>query len=235
MLLLRPSVTLDIREPYSALESLVYDRLLARALVPVQAAVFDRVLPHLTQGSRVLDVGCGGGHLLLALCDRRPDLHLHGVDLSQEQVGRGRRRARQAGARIEWTAASALALPMADATFDAVLSVASLKHWPDQGRGLSECIRVLRPGGLLFVVEVDRGCCLADARAFVRALGTPLVPLPVRLALFRTWVAGQGVDSREALALLGALQLRAADVEVLVGQPFLALRAEKLDAPSNSP
>ena len=222
----RPSVLLDIQAPYSALESLIYDRFLAPALAPVQAALFDRVLPTLAPGGSVLDVGCGGGQLVLALSKARPDAVLHGADLSDDQIRRARRRFPDAAA-PQFTAASALALPHADGRFDVVLSVASLKHWPDRRAGLVQCLRVLRPGGRLFVVEVDRGCRLSDARRFVTRMRTPGVPQAVRLALFRTWVAGQGVDPMEAATLIEGLGLIHAEVEGLPGLPFIAVSGTK--------
>ena len=49
-----------------------------------------------------------------------------------------------------------------------------------QSKGLAECVRVLRPGGQLLVVEADRGCRFNDARAFVSRWRLPKAMRPLR-------------------------------------------------------
>jgi SAM-dependent methyltransferase len=122
------------------------------------------------------------------------------------------------------------ALPFAGATLDAVVSVASLKHWPDQLKGLRECVRVLRPGGALAVAEADCGCRYDDAKAFV-ARWRILPPFrPVALAFSRTTVAGKALDLDEARELLAALPLAHRHVERIAGTPGLLMKGRALDA-----
>ncbi|HSQ64317.1 MAG TPA: class I SAM-dependent methyltransferase [Polyangiaceae bacterium] len=219
--------TLRITAPYSAAESWGYDRFIAPAVAELAGELTARIDPLLPRGGALLDVGCGGGQNLLAIARRRPDAKLTGVDLSAEQVGRALARATAAGAKVSVVEGSALTLPFADESFDAVLSVASIKHWPDPALGLRECVRVLRPGGKLRVIEVDRGCRLDDARRFV---GRWRLPGPVRrlcLPLFHTYVAGQGLDLDDARALLAPLGLLDASVERLDGMPALMIGGTK--------
>jgi SAM-dependent methyltransferase len=217
--------------PYSALEARIYDALIAPAVLEV----FREVGPAYAApdspapGARLLDVGCGGGHVLLEIAARRPDLALAGVDLEPGQIARARRRAHGRGARVDLRVGDALALPFADGAFEAVISVASIKHWPDRRRGLAECARVLAPGGALVVVEADRGCRLEDARRFVaRWRHLPAPASRVALALFRTFVAGQSLDLDEARELAaGAPGLDEVRVERVAGQPALSIRARR--------
>ena len=156
----------DMTARYSSLEAWAYDRLIAPAVMDMRDAVVDDYLADLPQGARVLEVGCGGGQLAHAVLEQRPDLSWVGLDLSTDQIERARKR--NAGhPNAELVVGNALALPFPDQCFDATVSIASIKHWPDQSKGLAECVRVLRPGGLLLVVEADRGCRFGDARAFV--------------------------------------------------------------------
>ncbi len=68
--------------------------------------------------------------------------------------------------------------------------------------GIGEMIRVVKDDGLVLVVEVDRGCHLADVRRFVRAVHLPAPLRPAYLVMFRTYVAGQGLDLDDARAVL---------------------------------
>jgi ubiquinone/menaquinone biosynthesis C-methylase UbiE len=216
----------DITDRYSKLESFLYDRWVAPA-VTSQAAVLETELDAAPQGARVLDVGCGGGQNLLWIAGRRPDLDLTGLDLSADQVGRAERRARSVDVNARFVEGSALELPFEDASFDIVLSVGSLKHWPDKDRGISECLRVLRPGGQLFVVEADRGCRLEDVQRMAESLAAPGPIKRLFVPVYRTWVAGPSLDVTEARALVARAAASTFRVTALPDVPAWLARATK--------
>jgi SAM-dependent methyltransferase len=143
-----------VRRQFSTAEAWFYERFLADAVADI---VVPLLAPHVR--GRTLDVGCGGG----GIARRRGAI---GVDASLAE-------ARRAGA----PCASALALPFADATFDTVVSSCSIKHWPDPAAGVAEMRRVLRPGGALAVVEMDRESTPDDVRAWA---ARTRVPRPLR-------------------------------------------------------
>jgi SAM-dependent methyltransferase len=134
-------------------EAWIYDRLLGAA---VAEAVGPAIDAELGDARRVLDVGCGGGRLTARL-------GAVGIDPCPPSRPRVAPLAR----------AVAAALPFADATFDAVVSSCSIKHWPDRHAGMAECRRVLRPGGRLIVVEMDRDGSLEDMHRFARLTRLP--------------------------------------------------------------
>jgi len=55
--------------------------------------------------------------------------------------------------RITFATGVAEHLPFNDASMDLVVTSTSFDHWSDQGAGLAECARVLRPGGHLVLVD----------------------------------------------------------------------------------
>ena len=55
--------------------------------------------------------------------------------------------------RLTFVTGVAEQLPYADASMDLVVSSTSFDHWSDQGAGLAECARVLRPSGYLVLVD----------------------------------------------------------------------------------
>ena len=221
------SVTRSLTAPYSAIEAWVYDRFVGPAGVRAMAPVLEPLLQGLPGDAVLLDVGCGGGHLVAYLATRGARFHLQGVDLNGEQVRRARRRTSEFGDRVRIEEGSALDLPYADGTCDVVLSVTSVKHWPDQIGGLREMLRVLRHGGQLYVVEIDRGCQLADARQFIAMLPLPSALQSAMLPFFRTYILGQGWDSDDARALAEALPLRDSRVQRIPGVPVVALSGIK--------
>jgi ubiquinone/menaquinone biosynthesis C-methylase UbiE len=101
---------------------------------------------------RVLDVGCGTGYLLRSMAARCPDTELFvGVDPAPSMVDVATNEATDP--RLEFTVGVAERLPLADSTFDLVISTTSFDHWADQLGGLRECHRVLQPGGRLVLVD----------------------------------------------------------------------------------
>jgi SAM-dependent methyltransferase len=104
-----------------------------------------RCLADLPGGpGRLLLLGCGAGRHVRAIRRERPDLTVHGTDLSLTGV-REAARYRDGAA---YTVADALALPYRTAGFDIVVLFDLLEHVPDVGRALDEIARVLRPGGV---------------------------------------------------------------------------------------
>jgi len=221
------SILADMTAPYGRMEAYLYDALVAPAVFSLRASLEDRLLPMLEQGARVLDVGCGGGQVAIDLARRRPDLEVVGVDLSAQQIARARKRAMETNVPATFVEGSALTLPFSDASFDHVISIASIKHWPNPAQGLRECVRVLRKGGRLLIVEADRGCRLGDARAFVDRWRIPRASRPIALALFRTWVAGQAIDLEEARSWLDSLPLTERETSRLDGLPAIVLLGRK--------
>jgi SAM-dependent methyltransferase len=106
----------------------------------------------LTGDGPLVDVGVGGSGYTVIEAARRGRLAV-GCDLSLEGLVRARRAAIAEGVaeRTLWLCCSAERLPLASASFGAVLAVAVIEHVPDDGAALAEAARLLRPGGRLWV------------------------------------------------------------------------------------
>ena len=102
---------------------------------------------------RVLDLGCGGGHV-----SYRAALHVGEVvacDVTQGMLDVVARTAVERGFdNIKIRQAPAERLPFADASFDAVLCRFTTHHWQDMESGLREARRVVKTNGLAFFMDV---------------------------------------------------------------------------------
>jgi 2-polyprenyl-6-hydroxyphenyl methylase/3-demethylubiquinone-9 3-methyltransferase len=106
--------------------------------------------------ARLLDVGCGIG--LYAEFWRSHGLHVTAVDVDVDQVKLAARCANERGLEIRYQVSSGDRLPFKDGAFDIVYANSLLEHVEDWQRCLSEWIRVLSPGGLLWVETTNVLC-----------------------------------------------------------------------------
>lgn len=108
----------------------------------------------ITPGQRVLDAGCGLGGTLALLNERCGDLTLTGLNIDPRQLaGAAARVQPRAGNSLAWVEGDACAMPFADHSFDAVLAVECIFHFPSREAFFAEASRVLRPGGRLTLCD----------------------------------------------------------------------------------
>jgi ubiquinone/menaquinone biosynthesis C-methylase UbiE len=103
----------------------------------------------------VLDIGCGGGAALSDMASLFPESKLCGIDYSEDMVSlasKVNKRLIEKG-RMEITHGTVSSLPFSDNTFDLATAFEACYFWPDLIHDLQEIRRVLKPGGLLLIVN----------------------------------------------------------------------------------
>lgn len=113
---------------------------------------------RLTRRGEAADLGCGPGHLVLELAQQAPDLHVTGIDLSDEMLEQAEGYARRAGLgdRVAFRKGDAREIPFPDNSLDLIVSTLSLHHWDDPVAVLDEIARVLRPGSSFVIFDLRR-------------------------------------------------------------------------------
>ncbi|MBL8793816.1 MAG: class I SAM-dependent methyltransferase, partial [Planctomycetia bacterium] len=106
----------------------------------------------------VLDVGAGTAQIPIAVCQQAPSIRIVAIDLAEHMLALGRANVRAAGleAHISLERQDAKRLSYANGAFGAVISNSIVHHIPEPRRVLAEMVRVLRPGGVLFVRDLLR-------------------------------------------------------------------------------
>ena len=110
--------------------------------------IFIRFL-RLGAGSHALEVASGAGGPAIHLA-RRTSCHMTGIDLNSSGVTVAAQAAARAGLsdRVSFQIGDATrTLPFGEGTFDALLCIDSMNHFPNRGHSLAEWCRVLKPGG----------------------------------------------------------------------------------------
>ena len=136
-------------------------------LIDIEQPAMEGLIDELPAG-RVLDAACGTGRYARLLADRGH--RVTGVDQSREMLAKARARVPEA----ELVEGSVTELPLADASFDAVVCGLTLTHFESIAKPISEFARVLRPGGRVLLSDLHPMLTALGATAFfVGADGAP--------------------------------------------------------------
>ena len=111
--------------------------------------------PRPFAGLRLLDIGCGGGLLCEPMA--RLGFSVTGVDASPRNIGVAQAHAQAQGLDIDYRANTAEALiEQGEPQFDVVLNMEVIEHVADPARFLQDCVKLLKPGGLMIVATLNR-------------------------------------------------------------------------------
>lgn len=133
------------------------------------------------RGGRYLDIGTGTGDLVFEMLDQSANVLIDGIDPSEQMLEIARRKAtrRGVGDAVSFFPADALDLPMESETYDGIVSGFCLRNIERRQKALEEMLRVLKPGGMLMVLEATRP--ESPLVRLVYHLYTPLVPIIGRM------------------------------------------------------
>ncbi len=180
------------------------------------------LLPDLGPGMRLLDVGCGPGSITRGLAERVAPGQVVGLDPSREilEVARQDAAARGLG-NLRYEEGSVYALPFPDAAFDVAYAHQVFQHLRERDAALREMLRVVRPGGLVALRDVDWGTATYWP-------GDPWIDRFLEVHQ-RTWSRNGGEPrmGRQLRALVNAAGLT--DVRVTAAVWCYATRGETVD------
>ncbi len=113
---------------------------------------------ELTKDSVLLDVGTGTGLIPIRFCQRTGFGSVVAIDLATEMLRLAARHVGGCGLndRVQIERVDAKSMPYEDGRFEAVMSNSIIHHIPDPSLVFAEMLRVLKPGGLLFVRDLMR-------------------------------------------------------------------------------
>ncbi len=157
--ILEPEVmdtALEARD-YDAMDHAAVNRVFVTDFLTYQATLGptrDRDKPF----GHILDVGTGTAQIPIELCNRGVFCQVTAIDLAEQMLRVGRENLRRHGLenRIRLERWDAKHMPCAPGTFDTIISNSIVHHIPEPAAVFAEMVRVVRPGGLLFVRDLLR-------------------------------------------------------------------------------
>jgi len=101
-------------------------------------------------GQTVVDVACGTGDLIASLA-KKADIQAHGIDIAEQMIAI----AKETHQGISFSVAPAYPLIFNDLSVDTIMVSAAFHHFEQPQRFVTECKRVLRPGGKVYIGEFN--------------------------------------------------------------------------------
>ncbi len=105
----------------------------------------------------LLDIATGTGDFAVAASKLR-DVNITGIDISEGMLNVGRKKIlkKNLTGKIDFLKADSENLPFNDHTFDAAIVGFGVRNFEHLNKGLSEIFRVMKPGGVFFVLEFSK-------------------------------------------------------------------------------
>ncbi len=105
---------------------------------------------------QILDIATGTGDLALMMAEVNPD-RIVGLDISEGMLSVGRKKVTKAALsnKIEMVVGDSENIPFDDNTFDAITVSFGVRNFENLDKGLTEILRVLKPGGTFVVLETS--------------------------------------------------------------------------------
>lgn len=135
----------QFRQP-SGFAGRLLGRIMNRSNADMIAGSIDRL--GAAPDHRLLEIGFGGGLGLQLLLDTVSQGSVTGTELSDVMISQAERRFAEAisAGRLELVLSPIERLSLDDAAFDGAISINTVYFWTDPGQGLSEILRILKPG-----------------------------------------------------------------------------------------
>lgn len=128
-----------------------------------QAETLEKLLHHDTiypPGAKVLEAGCGIGAQTVILAKNNPEAEITSIDISPESLEKARENvARNGFKNVRFLQANIFSLPFEAESFDHIFVCFVLEHLQNPEEALKSLKKVLKPGGMLTVIEGDHGSC----------------------------------------------------------------------------
>ena len=158
-------------------------------------------------GSRVLDVGCGGGILAESMAEK--GAIVTGIDMAEKPLGVARLHQAESGTEVEYLQSTAEDLAgKRSGQFDVVTCLEMLEHVPSPAAVIAACSSLVRPGGDVFFSTINRNpksflFAIVGAEYVLNLLprGTHEYEKLIRPSELESWARHAGLDLQGSIGM----------------------------------
>jgi len=180
-----------------------------RPLHQINPLRLDWIRQHVNvAGSRVLDIGCGGGILAESLA--HAGARVTAIDMAEGPLAVARLHQYESGAEVDYRKSTAEALAASEpGVFDVVTCLEMLEHVPDPAAIIRSCRELVKPGGHVVFSTINRNpksflFAVVGAEYILRLLpkGTHEYAKFIRPSELEAWARSAGLELRDSIGML---------------------------------
>ena len=160
-----------------------------------------RISSQLPEGSNVLEVAPGPGYFCVELA-KLGRYAITGLDISHSMVRIATKNAAAAGVPARFLQGSASNLPFPKNSFDFLLCRAAFKNFAKPFQALQEMSRVLKPGGIAVIIDLNRNASPQEISRGIDAMGLSWFNRQFTKLVFRTALLKSAYTKEEFQELL---------------------------------
>lgn len=128
------------------------------------------VAKHIKDGDAVLEIACGAGYLAIEIA-KFGKCKVTGIDISEDLVEIAKKNAKKSGIEVAFLQANASRLPFHANAFNFIVCVLSFKNFKEPVLALEEMYRVLKPGGTVLIIDLNRKSSLQATKKVAEDMG----------------------------------------------------------------
>jgi ubiquinone/menaquinone biosynthesis C-methylase UbiE len=128
------------------------------------------VAAHIKDGDSVLEVASGPGYLSIELA-KLGKYKITGIDISKDLVAIAAANAKEAGVEVDFLQGNASCMPLPEKNVDFIICVLAFKNFKEPLKCLNEFYRVLKPGGIALIMDLNRDAPMHAMKAFAKSFG----------------------------------------------------------------
>ncbi len=180
-----------------------------------------RIADELPSGASALEVAPGPGYLCIELA-KFGSFAVTGLDLSRSLTEIARKKADEAGVKVDFRQGNAASMPFPDDMVDFLVCRAAFKNFAEPVKALQEMYRVLKPGGRGLIIDLRRDASPGRIDQTVEAMKLGLINRTLTKLTFRFLLCRTAYSREQFQRMLAETRFRSVDIqEVDIGFEIL--------------
>jgi len=147
-----------------------YDKLTREHRIGEMKEQAKEAAKYISEGDAVLEIAPGAGYLSIEL-SKLGKYKITGMDISQDLVEICTRNAKEAGVKIDFLQGNVSGMPFNADTFNFIICVLAFKNFKDPLKALQEMHRVLKPGGTVLILDLNRQATMKATKKIAENMG----------------------------------------------------------------
>ena len=147
-----------------------YDQLTRAHRIDEMREQATEVAKHIKDGDSVLEVAPGAGYLSIELA-RLGNYRITGMDISKDLVEICTNNAKEAGVQVDFRQGNVSEMPFPAEMFNCIVCVLAFKNFKEPTRALDEMYRVLKPGGMVLIMDLNAKASMKTTKRVAEHMG----------------------------------------------------------------